>query len=202
MEVARIEIETERRMPIGSLEGPLCGEPVVSNAGRVEFHREAHAVRFEHVKDRLPSGGERAEVRFELGFDGWREPIEQVPDRRTGQAGYNPGVKVPGRDRRAFHRLALVVTAIAAVFRSASYRDPTRSIWTGLAWQDFLRPVSIFRGHFEVAKTQPGSERSPSPPVPPNPACLEPIANWPPPIDKDMSAEARILPFIDTWARA
>lgn len=95
-----------------------------------------------------------------------------------------------------------MVTAVAAVFRSASYRDPTRNIWAGLAWQDFLRPVSMFRGHFEIAKTQAGSARSPSPPVPPTPACVEPIANRPVPIDKDTSAEARILSFIDSWARA
>ena len=93
-----------------------------------------------------------------------------------------------------FGLAALIVTPVAPMFRSASYRDPARSSWTGFAWQYFLRPASRLHGQFEITKAQAGSARSASPPVPP-------ITTWLLPIAKDTPAEARILPLINTWAR-
>ena len=83
VQVARIEIEPERRMMTRCLEHPLGSQPVVRDARRVALVRESDRVGFEFVKNRLPRRRERAEARLDRGFVARRETVKQVADRRA-----------------------------------------------------------------------------------------------------------------------
>ncbi len=87
-EVARVEVDAEARAAVDRR--PACGggHEVVGDLGRVDLEREAHALGVEDVDDRPPALGELLVAAVDRGEVVRRERVEQVPDRRAGEAGH------------------------------------------------------------------------------------------------------------------
>ena len=69
-----------------AFEGSLGGVDVEGDLGRVDLQRELDAALLEDVEDRVPAVGEQLEAVVDGGVGHRRERVEQVPDRRAGEA--------------------------------------------------------------------------------------------------------------------
>ena len=87
LEVARVEVDPEARAVADRRQRLARGHEVVGDLGRVDLEREAHALGLEDVDDRPPALGELLVAALDLGEVVGRERVEQVPDRRAGEAG-------------------------------------------------------------------------------------------------------------------
>ena len=85
-EVAGVVVESEGLAIIQGVQRPLCRGDVEGDLRGMHLQAELHAHLVEHVQDRIPA---RREV-FVSRIDGrrvhGREGVEQVPDRRAGEA--------------------------------------------------------------------------------------------------------------------
>ena len=73
------------RLPEG-LQGPLGGVEVEGDLGRMDLQPEPDAALAEDVEDRVPALGEELEAGVDHRVGDRRERVEQVPDRRAGEA--------------------------------------------------------------------------------------------------------------------
>ena len=92
------------RLPIAS-SVLRVGDEVVGDLGRVHLEPELDALRVEDVDDRRPALGEVLVAALDLGEVVRREGIEQVPDRRAGEAVHLLDAEPRRRPRRVLHPL-------------------------------------------------------------------------------------------------
>src|SRR5581483_11554913 len=104
-EMARVEVDPERVPAADRLERPPRRDEVVRDLGRVHLEAEADALRVEDVHDRPPALGELAVRAVDLAEVVRRERVEEVPDRRAGEAVHLRDAELRGRARRVLHPL-------------------------------------------------------------------------------------------------
>ena len=85
-QVAGVEVEAELGAVVERLEGRLGRVDVEGDLGRVDFQAELDAALLEDVEDRVPALGQELEAVVDHRVGDRRERVEQVPDRRAGEA--------------------------------------------------------------------------------------------------------------------
>ena len=81
------------------------GQEVVGDLGRVDLEREAHALGLEDVDDRAPALGELLVAALDRREVVGRERVEEVPDRRAGEAGDDVDAELRRGPRGVHHPL-------------------------------------------------------------------------------------------------
>ena len=104
-EVARVEVDAEALAVPDRVERPARGDEVVGDLGRVHLEAEADALPVEDVHDRAPAVREVLVAAVDLGEVVGRERVEQVPDRRAGEAVHLLHAERAGRAGRVLHPL-------------------------------------------------------------------------------------------------
>ena len=105
LEVAGVEVDPEARPVADRRERLARRDEVVGDLGRVDLEREAHALGLEDVDDRPPALGELLVAALDLAEVVGRERVEEVPDRRAGEAGDDLDAELRGGPRGVHHPL-------------------------------------------------------------------------------------------------
>ena len=85
-QVAGVEVEAELGPVVERLQGHLGRVDVEGDLGRVDLQAELDAALLEDVEDRVPALGQELEAGVDHRVGDRRERVEQVPDRRAGEA--------------------------------------------------------------------------------------------------------------------
>ena len=85
-QVARVEVEAERRMMADGLERSGRRNDVVGDLGRMHLQTEAHAFTLEGAHDRQPAVGEVPVAGVDVVLGRRRKEIELRPDAAAGEA--------------------------------------------------------------------------------------------------------------------
>ena len=84
-EVRRIVIESEALVISNRSQRALGGSDVECDFRGVDFEREIHIDFFKRIEDRQPALGEVLEAFFVILLRSWREGVDGMPDRGTGE---------------------------------------------------------------------------------------------------------------------
>ena len=171
LEVARVEVDPEaRRSPIAS--SALRGRhEVVGDLGRVHLEREAHALGLEDVDDRPPALGELLVAALDLAEVVGRERVEEVPDRRAGEARDDLDAELRSGPRGVHHplggplRARLGLAVAPDLGREHALVARGDRVAHGLADEVVAdRPDAAGRGG-RAARAAPSRSRGPRPPA-------------------------------------
>ena len=122
-QVAGVEVEAELGPVFERLQGHLGRVDVEGDLGRMDLQAELDAALLEDVEDRVPAVGQVLEPGLDHRVgDGW-ERVEQVPDRRAGEA-------VDDLDAELVRRRAVSIISLAARWRTPSGL-PSPQTWSG-----------------------------------------------------------------------
>lgn len=102
-EVARVEVDAETLAVVDRVECLARGDEVVGDLGRVDLESEPHALGVEDVDDRRPRLGELFVGVLDLVEVVRWERVEQVPDRRPGEAVHLRDAEARRCARRVLH---------------------------------------------------------------------------------------------------
>ena len=105
LQVTRVEVEAERLPPADRVERAIGGNQVERDLRRVNLEREADTVLLERIEDRMPQLGKPLVAGSDRRFADWRERIEKMPDRRSGEAADDRHPEAPCGARGILHRL-------------------------------------------------------------------------------------------------
>src|SRR5215218_1326023 len=105
LEVARGEVDAEAPAVADRLQRLAGGDEVVGDLRRVDLERELHALGLEHVDDRPPALGELLVAGLDDREVVRRERVQEVPDRRAGEAGDDLDAELRRRARGVLHPL-------------------------------------------------------------------------------------------------
>ena len=104
-EVARVEVDAERLAVVDRVQRLPRRDEVVRDLGRVHLEAEPDALLVEDVHDRAPPLGEVLVAALDLVVVVGRERVDQVPDRRAGEAVHLPDAEPRGGAGRVLHPL-------------------------------------------------------------------------------------------------
>ena len=104
-QVAGVEVEAELGAVVERLQGRLGRVDVEGDLGRVDLQGELDAALLEDVEDRVPAVGEQLEAIVDHRVGHRRERVEQVPDRRAGEAVDDLDAQLLGGPRGVLHLL-------------------------------------------------------------------------------------------------
>ena len=105
LEVAGVEVDPEAGAVADRGERLARGQEVVGDLGGVDLEREAHALGLEDVDDRAPQLRERRVAALDLDEVVGRERVEEVPDRRAGEARHHVDPELRRRAGGVLHPL-------------------------------------------------------------------------------------------------
>ena len=105
LEVAGVEVDPEAGAVADRRQRLARGQEVVGDLGRVDLEREAHALGLEDVDDRPPALGELLIAALDRREVVGRERVEEVPDRRAGEAGDDVDAELRRGPRGVHHPL-------------------------------------------------------------------------------------------------
>ena len=97
MQMARVEVEAKLLATTEGVEGPLRRDRVEGDLGGMHLQREPYAALRKHVEDRVPAVRKLLEAGVEHRVGHRRKRIEQMPDRRAGEAVHHRHAQLLGR---------------------------------------------------------------------------------------------------------
>ena len=104
-EVTRVEVDAERLAVADRVERLARRHEVVGDLGRMHLEPEANALGVEDVHDRPPPLRELLVAALDLRVVVRRERVDEMPDRRAGEAVHLRDAELRGGARRVLHAL-------------------------------------------------------------------------------------------------